>query len=223
MDGQVVHARRGQRDQYQPLQSPLSPDAEPRSVLAGLLGLARFRTVYVADLDGLMGKTPQFALVDGLVKAFPAITFWLDCGQPVAQWPQALAGVVPIIGSESLTEATLASLACQPTGFILSLDFRDGVLLGPPSLLARPALWPERVILMNLSRVGSFDGPDKGMAERFIRMCPGRQYVVAGGVRRDDDLDQLQAIGAAGVLVASALHHGGLSPDRLAARLQNPD
>ena len=50
----VVHARRGERGSYAPIETPLSRSAEPAAVLAGLLSVAPFRAVYVADLDAIM-------------------------------------------------------------------------------------------------------------------------------------------------------------------------
>jgi phosphoribosylformimino-5-aminoimidazole carboxamide ribotide isomerase len=44
-----------------------------------------------------------------------------------------------------------------------------------------------------------------------------RDVYGAGGVRTTEDLVALKATGAAGVLVSSALHDGGLTADALAA------
>jgi phosphoribosylformimino-5-aminoimidazole carboxamide ribotide isomerase len=37
MSGQVVHARRGERDQYRPIQSILCPSAAPEAILQALI------------------------------------------------------------------------------------------------------------------------------------------------------------------------------------------
>ncbi|MBL8704261.1 MAG: histidine biosynthesis protein, partial [Rhodospirillales bacterium] len=49
--GQVVHARRGDRANYRPIETSLSPSAEPVAVARGLMALHGFRRLYVADLD----------------------------------------------------------------------------------------------------------------------------------------------------------------------------
>ena len=62
-----------------------------------------------------------------------------------------------MLGSESQRDPALVAARRDA---LLSLDFRGDAFQGPPELLARPELWPERVIVMTLGRVGSGAGPD---------------------------------------------------------------
>lgn len=213
MHGLVVHARQGRRELYRPLRSPLCDSPEPEAVVAGLLGLHPFRTLYIADLDALMGRAPQTALTARLRRGFPDLELWIDQGWAgPGDFGNSPAGgnALPVIGSESLDGARLDWLADPPAPFILSLDRRDGKPLGPASLPERPELWPETLILMNLSRVGGGGGPDFAQAGEFGRRHPGRRWIAAGGVRHAEDLDRLAALGMAGVLLASALHGGAV-------------
>ena len=212
MDGQVVHARRGQREAYEMLRSTLCSDAKPASMLAGLLRLFPFRTVYIADLDALLGKMPQTGLIRQLTVAFPEVRFWIDCGLPaeIGSMDSRFGRISPVIGSESLLDDHLGRLRDMRGLYILSLDFRDQTLAGAGQLLQRADLWPDRVILMNLSRVGSFAGPDIETAAHFISNYPGHSWVAAGGVRDEGDLEALARQGLSGVLVASALHNGAI-------------
>ena len=214
MDGQVVHARRGQRETYAPLRSPLSPSADPAAVVAGLLRLFPFQTIYIADLDALQGKPPQTALIAELVQGLPAVTFWLDAGAPAAG-PAHGPQVAPVLGSEALRDDNLERLTDLGPEAILSLDFYHGRLLGPARLLEQPALWPERIILMNLSQVGSLEGPDVAGAAHFIRHHPRHRWIAAGGVRDAGDLATLARSGVAAVLVASAIHNGAIDAGSL--------
>lgn len=211
-DGWVVQAHRGQREAYEPLRSPLSRDARPDSVVQGLMQLADFDTLYIADLDALMGKPPQTALIDGLRSEFPALNYWVDAG--LAPFQRQRDGLSrswrPVIGSESMQAETLAQLTTIKHPWILSLDYLNERFIGPEQLLTRPGLWPEWVILMKLSRVGSFEGPDFETTQHFISQFPGHRFVVAGGVRHPEDLDNLAGMGVSAVLVASALHAGTL-------------
>jgi phosphoribosylformimino-5-aminoimidazole carboxamide ribotide isomerase len=219
MQGRVVHALRGQRERYAPLQSPLSPDALPNSVLDGLLTLADFRTIYVADLDALMGQPPQTRLMGGLIDRYSDITFWVDNGHAGGQASIEAWGdrVRPVIGSESIGIADLAELQRAPVDFVLSLDFQGDSLIGDPRLLTQPALWPRNVILMNLARVGSLEGPDLGQLARFVDEHPDHCLIAAGGVRDAADLAALDRAGAAAVLLASALHQQALPPETITA------
>lgn len=211
-DGWVVHARRGQREAYKPIRSPLSHDARPASVVHGLMRLADFDTLYIADLDALMASAPQTAIINELRAAFPELNLWVDAGL-AASHPKhdAFPRIpCPVIGSESLRVETLTKLAAIENPWILSLDFSQEQFIGPEQLLTRPCLWPEWVILMQLSRVGSFEGPDFKAARQFTAQYPGHRFVLAGGVRHAGDLDDLAGMGVAAVLVASALHAGTL-------------
>ena len=69
---------------------------------------------------------------------------------------------------------------------------------------------------MTLARVGSGEGPDLARLRQIMAKNAGRQLYAAGGVRDLDDLKGLSDAGAAGVLVASALHDGRIGPDALA-------
>ena len=220
MGGVVVHARAGERDRYRPLQdSVLAPSAEPAAVIAGLLALHPFRTLYIADLDAIMGRGDHKALIRDLKQAFPSLRFWVDAAFAAAcacrRFLDAGLGDL-VLGSESQCDpALLESLAGEPR-LVLSLDFRGEQALGAPALFASPRLWPERVIVMTLARVGAGAGPDLERLRAIRAMAPEKRLHAAGGVRGADDLAALQELGCAGALVASALHDGRLGRADLA-------
>jgi phosphoribosylformimino-5-aminoimidazole carboxamide ribotide isomerase len=116
-----------------------------------------------------------------------------------------------VYGSESLADAAaLAELATDPRA-ILSLDSRQARPLDPAGAWQKPALWPRTMVVMTLDRVGSGEGPDLETFARLRAMAPDREWVGGGGVRNDADLAAAAQAGAAGWLVASALHAGSLS------------
>lgn len=209
LDGHVVHAQQGQRERYRPIQSPLCRGSAPHAVIDALLGLHGFTTLYVADLDALMGKGGQRGLLERLQHDYPGLRFWVDQGlaAPVGR-------AVAVVGSESLDEAGIKQLPSLE-GCILSLDFIGERLLGAQSLLQNPELWPEKIIIMSLSRVGASAGPDFGRLAEFRAAWPNKRFIAAGGVRHAEDLRQLDALGMAGVLLASALHSGAVGREEL--------
>ena len=89
---------------------------------------------------------------------------------------------------------------------VLSLDFRGEAFQGPAEILAEPALWPRRVIMMTLARVGSGAGPDLERLAAIRSIAQSREIYAAGGVRDAADLKALKAAGASGALIATALH-----------------
>src|SRR5262244_3588520 len=110
--GMVVRARMGQRDQYRPIETPLSPTSAPIDVARGLLAIHPFATLYVADLDAIAGRGDNDAALAGLRAAFPDVTLWIDNGIAdvgrAAAWLAAGLGHL-VIGSETQADAALAS------------------------------------------------------------------------------------------------------------------
>jgi phosphoribosylformimino-5-aminoimidazole carboxamide ribotide isomerase len=214
--GKVVRARAGDRANYQPIVTPLSPTSEAVDVLRGLRGLAPFPIVYVADLDAISGIDGHGEVLRGLAALNPGVEFWVDGGFTKAKLARdaTSSGMIPVFGSESLTGADelIAARAAYGGGtIVLSLDYRAGQFMGSPEIEYRPDLWPERLILMTLDRVGTAAGPDFDALAALVRRAAGRAVFAAGGVRGEHDLAELHAIGVAGVLVATALHDGRLS------------
>jgi uncharacterized protein related to proFAR isomerase len=212
--GLVVRATGGDRAAYRPIATPLAAGSDPVAVVHGLLRLFPFPRLYVADLDGIGGLAPDRATVERLIETFPDLELWVDNGAATSEDARVLLAherVVAVIGSETWREPrAFAELAAAGQERIaLSLDFRGGSFLGPAALLAHPDEWPDRTIVMTLARVGSAAGPDLDRLRRIAALAgPARKVYAAGGVRGPDDLAALQAAGAAGALVATALHAG---------------
>ncbi len=220
---QVVHAKMGERHLYAPIVTPLAGSSAPRDVIQGFLSLSAFRVIYVADLDAIEGKGGHEDVIADLQEVFPHLTFWVDAGvKSVTEAHAWLARNTAdlVVGSESFEDAeAFAALRDEPR-IILSLDFRGDVFQGPSHLLEDAGLWPRRLIVMTLARVGSDAGPDFRRVEAIVKKAGSRAAYAAGGLRSADDLLLLRETGAAGVLVASALHDGRLSAADLAAMVE---
>ncbi len=218
MDGQVVRAFGGRRDEYRPLESALCDSSRPEAVVEGLLALYPFRRIYIADLDAILGRGNHGSVVEGLQRLHPDLEFWVDGGFSDAAaaeaWHAAGRGR-PVLGTESL--AVLPERDAWPAQGVLSLDFRGDDFLGSATLLQYPERWPAEVIVMTLARVGMDAGPDLARLTQLQRLNTACRMYAAGGVRQIDDLAALARAGAAGVLLASALHDGRLSRPELDA------
>jgi phosphoribosylformimino-5-aminoimidazole carboxamide ribotide isomerase len=213
--GTVVRARAGDRANYHPIVSPLARSSAPLDILHGLLALAPFPVIYVADLDAITGAGNHRDVLAELAGAAPQIEIWVDGGFATADAARAMLRprLLPVFGSESLAaleDLAAARDALGTSGFILSLDYRRGEFLGAPEIEHRVDLWPDRIILMTLDRVGSDGGPDLAALQGLAQRAGRRAVFAAGGVRNAQDLDKLKEAGIAGALVASALHDGRL-------------
>ena len=220
--GVVVHARRGERENYRALVTPFAAHPEPLAVVDGLLAYRDFTQLYIADLDAIAGRASHAEAVRDIAVRYPHLRVWLDAGlgatSQLAALPD-LPNVDYVLGSESMpTLAAYHALCASLTASrrVLSLDRgSQGELLGCSELFDNATLWPTRVIHMTLARVGSGGGPDfDGLAELRAR-APHCAVYAAGGVRDEADLHALAAQDVAGALVATALHDGRITPARL--------
>ncbi len=215
--GVVVRAHLGQRDRYRPIETPLSPTADPVDVARGLIALHPFTTLYLADLDAIMGDGDNGAAIARLRAARPDLTLWVDNGiadhARADAWLGAGLGRL-VLGSESQKDSGLLQRFAGDPRIVLSLDYRGTDFVGPPGLLD-PGLWPPQVIAMTLVRVGSGAGPDLERLAAIRAAAPDCAVYAAGGVRDAADLDRLVAVGIAGALVATSLHDGRLGRDAL--------
>jgi uncharacterized protein related to proFAR isomerase len=260
--GVAVAASRGDRARYRPLETPLAASSDPVAVALGLRSLFPFKTLYVADLDGIEGRGADVDTQKRLADVWPGQEIWIDdgnagsdnadvgippllsspsrgegrSGSPLAQQvPSSLWGGLGwgetrdpliksqlpyhVLGSESLTsleDYEQARRAARPAA-PLSLDFRGDSFVGPPELLADASHWPDRVIVMTLARVGSGEGPDLARLGDIVQRAGKREIYAAGGVRDANDLRALRDIGAAGALIATALHNGSITARDLEA------
>ena len=221
--GEVVRGVRGERKAYRPIVSRLVAGSAPCDIARALRAIAppppgREPVLYVADLDAIQGGATQVPVLQALLRAQPDLCLWLDAGFAGPGAVRALRSLLgasaerirPVYGSESLaTAAALDELAQDPLA-ILSLDSRLEQPLDPSGCWRRPQAWPRTVIVMTLDRVGAGSGPDLDAFARLRAMAPARDWIGAGGVRHAADLDAAADAGAAGWLVASALHDGTL-------------
>jgi len=218
--GIVVHARRGDRAGYAPLRSPLVQGSEPVAVARALCAHTGSERLYVADLDAIAGAPAD---VRTLRRLAGVAELWVDAGAASAERATALgeAGAARnVVGTESLTGAEFDAVDGPPP--VLSVDLRDGVLISPrPQLagrgpdaavaLAREIGAPE-LLVIDLALVGSRAGPPLQAVAALVAALPGVDVYAGGGVRDDRDLEALARAGAAGALVATALHEGAVTP-----------
>lgn len=223
LDGCVVHARRGDRANYRPIETPLARSADPVAVVDGLVAYAPVSILYVADLDAIAGRARNEAALRRVREAHPDLRLWLDAGYARASdipSPGDFGALDVVLGTESLPDLDRYAALVNAAGSarcVLSLDRSGAERLGCAALFEAYARWPARVIDMNLGAVGAAQGPDLVHLESLLSAVPHCRVYAAGGVRGDEDLRALHESGAAGALVATALHSGRITPAGIAA------
>jgi phosphoribosylformimino-5-aminoimidazole carboxamide ribotide isomerase len=228
--GVAVHAVRGERERYRPVRSRIAEGSDPVALSRAVRERFGLDELYVADLDAIVdgGGSPDVVAVlarDGRVM--------VDAGAATAA---AVAGLLElgvarvVIGTESLRRVeAFRQLATElpDAPLVLSLDLRDGQVLSPdPALAGRGAgdalgllvdAGAGEAIVLDLARVGSGEGPDVTLLGELHARFPDVELLAGGGVRDAGDLRALAGAGAAGALVATALHGGAIGGDELRA------
>ncbi len=222
MQGQAVRAVRGDRQSYRPVVSRLCEGSDPLVVARALCAHCASGVLYVADLDAIVRGAPQVGVLRALLQGMPGLELWVDAGFADAAAADDLRGavgaeaarLVPVFGSESIASREALAQCFATTGRegILSLDRRDGQRMDAAGCWDAPELWPGRVIVMTLERVGADAGPDLQTLADVQARSPATRLVGAGGIRDTADLALAHNAGAFAWLVASALHDGRLPP-----------
>jgi len=228
--GTAVHAVRGERERYRPVRSVIAADdGDPLSLARAFRSELGLEELYVADLDAIGGDGDNSSAIGALARE---ARLMVDAGVSEPGEARALLDLGAhrvVVGSETLigTDALDRLLGELPGGAVgLSVDLRDGRALSPdPQLAGLPA--PDvvarlqraalrEVIVLDLARVGSGVGPDVGLIAELHAAFPDLELLAGGGVRNVEDLRALGDAGAAGALVATALHGGVIGPRELA-------
>jgi HisA/HisF family protein len=225
--GTAVHAVRGERERYRAVRGVLGND--PLALARAFRDELGLDELYVADLDAIGGEGENSSSIEALAREARVM---VDAGVSEPEGARALLDLGAhraVAGTETLTgpEALDRLLAELPEGaVVLSADMRDGRALSPHTELAgAPALEAvarlyraglREAIVLDLARVGSGAGPDVGLIAELHAAFPGLELLAGGGVRDVEDLRALGDAGAAGALVATALHRGVIGRRELA-------
>lgn len=223
MGGRVVHARGGKRADYRPIETKLGSASDPIGMAMALIEVTGSPILYVADLDAIENVGNHFEIARDLADALPTTALWIDAGfsdvTDCAFWLPL--GATLVIGSESLPslENWRELSASFGESLVLSLDSAADGRRGPAEVWDDAGLWPHRVIAMSLPRVGTGEGPDLTQLKQMKRRAATCALYGAGGVRGIADLEALADEGAAGALIATALHDGAITQNEIAAFL----
>jgi phosphoribosylformimino-5-aminoimidazole carboxamide ribotide isomerase len=228
-DGTAVHAVRGERERYRPVSGVLAGESDALALARALRSELGLDELYVADLDAIAGQRERGgAMLAGLAREARVM---VDAGVSEPARARALLDLGAhrvIVGTETLSspDALDRLLAELPYGaVILSVDLRAGRLLSPDAQLAglpardavahlhRTGL--REAIVLDLARVGSGVGPDVALIAEIHAAFPDLELLAGGGVRDVEDLRAICAAGAAGALVATALHSGVIGAGEL--------
>ncbi len=228
LNGIVVHAVRGKRREYQPLQSILCKSIQPLEVSKAFKTFG-FSELYIADLDAITRGSVNFQVFKRIAKE-TGLKLMVDAGVADLETAEKLldCGISKVvIGTETLQSKSFVGEAVRLFGserIIVSLDLKDGKVLvkfgfddckNAMCLLREfKEMGVSGVIVLDLVRVGSGEGVNVVFLNKVLNAMSINVYV-GGGVRDINDLIELKKLGVSGVLVATALHSGKISIEEL--------
>lgn len=225
LDDQAVHAVKGLREHYRPVKSVVCSTSDPLELAVAFRDRMSLQEIYIADLNAIQGfsKTRHRLLIQKLC-ALEGISIILDAGTSRAEDAERWLDIGVrkfVVGSETLHRLEdLSNLPAQiqSNKLIFSLDLRNGRILSrcrelevmTPEEVQRQlymAGWEEMIIL-DLSRVGSSQGVDISLAASLVAKLPVFRLLIGGGIAKPEELEELNSVGVAGVLIGTALHDG---------------
>jgi phosphoribosylformimino-5-aminoimidazole carboxamide ribotide isomerase len=230
LNRQVVRGIAGRRSEYRPLASRLTSSCRPDEVAAALASHFGFTEFYVADLDAIAGADVARTLITAMHER--GFRLWLDAGIVDDRHARAVAqlGVeCVVVGLETVAGPNEVERIVTRLGerVVFSLDMKAGAPMGHVERwrttdafgIVEQAieLGVRHILVLDLARVGVGDGTGtEDLCARLTAAFPHVEFSAGGGVRDVSDLRHLRYCGVQNVLIASALHDGGLKPDDLA-------
>ncbi len=230
LSGVVVHAKKGERENYKPVNSVLTPSKDPLVIGDVFKKIFGFKEVYIADLDAIQSSwaVNNFSILEKL--SLLDMALMLDCGidSPEKAKSTLAFGVNKIvIGTETLSSLKQYKEIVEGVGeekVVLSLDLKDGKLLGevskeveedPLKLLKKVSkIGAKEIIILELSKVGTGRGIPEKIIKKVLKSTT-LHMIIGGGVKDIGNIKKARELGAKGVLIATALHTGKIKPKDL--------
>ncbi|MFX0163543.1 MAG: HisA/HisF-related TIM barrel protein [Candidatus Hodarchaeota archaeon] len=230
LSGVVVHAKKGERENYRPVDSVLTPSKDPLVIGEVFKEVFGFKEVYIADLDAIQSSWAlnNFSVLEKLSSL--DLGLMVDCGIDSPEKAKATLDLginKVVIGTETLSSLKQYEEIVGKIGeekVVLSLDLKDGKLLGeiskevekdPLKLLKKVSkIGAKEIIILELSKVGT----GRGIPEKLIKKLSKTTtlpIIIGGGVKDIEDVKKARELGAEGVLIATALHTGKIKPKDL--------
>ncbi len=205
----VVKAFSGERKKYKPIKSKLINSSNLENIINSLLKEYKFKIIYIADLNAIMGNKNNLKIIKKVIKKFPQIDFWVDYGIKTFLDFKKFKNM-PFktnIGSETLknTMELKKIYKIKKKEIILSLDFKNDLFLGPLNLIKNKKLWPKKNIFMMIDSIGRKKRPELLKFKKF-GLDSKKDYYLAGGISNNKDINFLKKNGFKGVILSTALH-----------------
>ena len=219
-----VHAKKGQRDKYNPLKTKLINTINPYEFIQELKLTYGFSSFYVADLDAILKKTPNYELLSKIT-SIPNINIMVDPGIIDINDLKLLINLKLdgiILGLETIKELSVLEKTIELIGsdkVILSVDMIDGRVISsiqefqgenPLQVINEVKDFElNKIILLDLFRVGQKMGSLSPVYNEIRRKFKGEIYI-GGGIKNLEEILTIKEKEFNGVLIATALYDASI-------------
>lgn len=229
LNSKAVHAKKGERTKYKPLKSYLFQSSNPVEIIRILRKKYNFELFYIADLDSIIKKAPNFQILKEISK-ISNIDFILDPGivdlEDISNFLRFRIKNL-IIGLETIKNFKTIIQSLQilnQNNIIISIDMYNGQILSnakdiktqsPIKLIKKfESLGIKKIILLDLFRVGQKIGGIPQLYLDILHNFNGDVYV-GGGIKNYTDILNIKEQNFSGVLIATALYDGTIEIENL--------
>ncbi|MFX1324148.1 MAG: HisA/HisF-related TIM barrel protein [Promethearchaeota archaeon] len=229
LNSEAVHAVKGERNRYKPLKSELFKSHNPEDILRLLISKFGFREFYMADLDAIVKKKPNFQLLIEILR-IPKIKIMIDPGivnsKDLLLYSKFDINKL-IIGLEKIHNIEVIQEGLDLLGqnkIIISIDLYKGKILSDSQELRDKnpkeiveivnCLGVQEIILLDLFRVGQKIGGIPSQYIEFQKLFKGKIFV-GGGIKNYEDVLNFYQNKFSGVLIATALYDGTIDIAKL--------
>jgi len=215
LGGNVVHAVKGERSKYKPIQGSMICDSsDPFEIISSV----KPHELYIADLDHIQDIGDNFEIIK---KISGKTKTMVDIGVKNMEDVQKCAQIADtvIIGTETAYFDVIEKAAIQfPDRIIVSIDMKNGYVLTkdmtmedrPEDIIKRlNNIEINEIILLDLGKVGTGAGIDENFLNDIADLSR-HNILVGGGIKNLGDIETLRRLGINGALAATALHNGNI-------------
>jgi phosphoribosylformimino-5-aminoimidazole carboxamide ribotide isomerase len=229
LNSEVVHAVKGEREKYKPLESVLIKSSNPIEIIKKVNKETSISEVYIADLDAIIRRKPNFSLLTDILK-IPQIKVMIDPGvisiENILEYSNFNLDSL-ILGLETIKNLKVISNCLEIIGSkktTVSIDmYKEDIQTNVKEIKNQNPinivkiiedLGVEIIILLDLYKVGQKLG---GISPLYLKIKNlfGGQVLAGGGIRDSMDIELYKQHDFSGVLIGTALHDGTIEIEKL--------
>jgi len=229
LNSTAVHAKKGERTKYKPIQSTLFQSSNPVEIIRKIKKKSNLHEFYIADLDSIISKTPNFQILKEILD-ISKIKIILDPGivdlKEIYHFKEFKTKSL-ILGLETIKSFKVISQSLQilsQDNIIISIDMYKGQILSkakdiknqnPIDIIKKiESLGIKSIILLDLYRVGQKIGGIPPLYLDILKNFDG-DILVGGGIKNFKDVLDYKDQNFSGILIATALYDGTIDFEKL--------